>query len=172
MAITDDNATTAAPSSPSGPGAVADPGGSVLDEVTAWFFDDYIPTWVGIGSGTSSDGPETILRYWGRPLHVASAVFNQWLLTPEEVIGFLELNHAPLREGGYTHTVVPDRQVTLYGRNAASVDVIWSRRRADESEIERWAVHFEVRRTQEGWRMVSIVGEETTKDALAEIWVR
>jgi hypothetical protein len=41
-------------------------GSSVYDDVTGWFFDDYLPHWVGVGSGTIAQGPQFILDYWGR----------------------------------------------------------------------------------------------------------
>jgi flavin reductase (DIM6/NTAB) family NADH-FMN oxidoreductase RutF len=40
--------------------------------------------------------------------------------------------------------VVPDRKVTVYNINGAAIDVIWSRRRADETEIERVVIYFEL----------------------------
>jgi hypothetical protein len=39
---------------------------------------------------------------------------------------------------------VPDRKATVYYDAGAATEVIWSRSRADNSEIERLAVHFEV----------------------------
>ena len=37
---------------------------SVTAEVTKWFFGDYLPTWVGVGSRASDKGPDFILEYW------------------------------------------------------------------------------------------------------------
>ena len=42
---------------------------SIRDEVTQWFFDDYLTTWIGVGAGTIARGPEFILDYWGVPLY-------------------------------------------------------------------------------------------------------
>jgi hypothetical protein len=48
--------------------------------------------------------------------------------------------------------------------------VIWSRCRADDTEIERLAVHFELARRSAGWRMVSIQSAPTTAQSLQMAW--
>jgi hypothetical protein len=63
-----------------------------------------------------------------------------------------------------------DQVVRAYHRNGAAIEVIWSRRRADDSEIERLAVHFEVIRTERGWRMAGIQRRRTHADTLPEAW--
>ena len=82
------------------------------------------------------------------------------------------MNRAPLKAAGYTHTVVPDSRVFVYNIVGAAVEVIWSRRRADDSEIQRWAVHFEVAKSDQGWRVVGIQSTATDTDTLSEIWPR
>ncbi|MEU1443993.1 DUF6841 family protein [Streptomyces mirabilis] len=139
-------------------------------EVTEWFFEDYLPRWVAVAAGTSGEGPEFVLDYWGTPLHVTALGQSFWCLDDASVLAFLEMNHAPLRESGYSHTVVPDRRVLVYNTVGAAVEVIWSRRRADESEIERWAVQFSVAKSDKGWRVVGIHSAATDKDSLAETW--
>ena len=42
---------------------------SIHDEVTHWFFDEYLRTWIGVGAGTIARGPEYILDYWSAPLY-------------------------------------------------------------------------------------------------------
>ncbi|MFI9645715.1 hypothetical protein ACIHAA_05370 [Streptomyces sp. NPDC052040] len=143
-------------------------------EVTHWFFEDYLPRWAAVAAGESTEGPEFILAYWGTPLHVTAFEQSFWCLDDASVLRFLELNHAPLRESGYSHTVVPDRRVIVYNAVGASIEVIWSRRRADESEVQRWAVHFSVAKSERGWRVVAIHATETNADvdhdSLAEVW--
>ena len=129
-----------------------DPHAATRAEVTAWFFEDYLPRWVAVAAGKSAEGPEFILNYWDTPMHVTGLDQSFWCLDDRSVLDFLELNHAPLRESGYSHTVVPDRRVIVYSSVGAAIEVIWSRRRADESEIERWAVHFELAKSEHGWR--------------------
>jgi hypothetical protein len=143
---------------------------TVRDEVTHWFFDDYLPTWVGVGSGAIARGPEFILDYWGVPLHVSTPTYRQWLLDDNAVIGQLERWHKPLRAQGYAYTAVPDRKVTIYHDAGAAIEVIWSRCRSDHSEIERIAVHFEVARESAGWRVVGIQMVPTTADTVVAAW--
>ena len=42
---------------------------SVNDEVTQWFFDDYMSTWIGVVSGVIARETDFILDYWSVPLH-------------------------------------------------------------------------------------------------------
>ncbi|MGW6426710.1 DUF6841 family protein [Nocardia sp. NPDC055053] len=147
-----------------------DPLSATRADVQSWFFEDYLPRWVAVAAGQSPDGPAFIHDYWGTPLHVAALGQSLWCLDDAAVLAFLEVNHAPLRDSGYTHTVVPDRRVTVYHSAGAAIEVIWSRRRSDESEIQRWAVHFEVAKSAAGWRVVGMQATDTVKDTLAEIW--
>jgi hypothetical protein len=145
-------------------------GSSVHDAVTRWFFDDYLVTWVGVGSGTIARGPEFILDYWGVPLHYCTPDGGKWLLDAAAVVGLLDSNHRRLRTQGYSYTAVPDRNVTVYHDAGAAIEVIWSRCRADDSEIERLAVHFEVARRSAGWRVVGIQTAPTTANSLNAAW--
>ncbi|MBV8347113.1 MAG: MBL fold metallo-hydrolase [Mycolicibacterium sp.] len=141
-------------------------GSSIRDEVTRWFFDDYLPTWVGVCAGTIERGPDFILDYWAAPLHWADDQGSRWLLDAQAVVASLRQMHTRLHGEGYAHTAVPDQRVTVYHDNGAAVEVIWSRRRADDSEIERLAAHFEVARGPVGWRIVGIQAAPTTSDSL------
>jgi hypothetical protein len=145
-------------------------GSSVRDAVTRWFFDDYLPLLVGVGSGTIARGPEFILDYWGVPLHYCAPDGGKWLLDAAGVVGLLERSYSRLRAQGYSYTAVPDRNVTVYHDAGAAIEVIWSRCRADDSEIERVAVHFEVARGSAGWRAVGIQTAPTTANALNAAW--
>jgi NTF2-like protein (DUF6841) len=145
-------------------------GSSVRDAVTRWFFDDYLPQLVGVGSGTIARGPEFILDYWGVPLHYCTPDGGKWLLDAAGVVGLLERSYSRLRAQGYSYTAVPDRNVTVYHDAGAAIEVIWSRCRADDSEIERVAVHFEVARGSAGWRAVGIQTAPTTANSLNASW--
>ena len=143
--------------------------GDTLSDIRRWFFDDYLPTWVAAGAGPIGD-PKLVLAYWGVPLHAASVNMHRWLMTDQEVLGLLDANQAPLRAAKYTHTQVLDQRIVVYNKAAGSVDVIWSRRRADESEIERRAVHFELRHDGPGWRIIALASALTEHTTLARVW--
>jgi hypothetical protein len=143
---------------------------TVTAEVTQWFFDDYLPTWVSVGNEADDKGPDFILNYWGVPLYKYHPDGGQWALDAETVTELLNSTHTRLRANGYAYTNVVDRAVRVYHRNGAAIEVIWSRRRADDTEIERLAVHFEVIRTESGWRVAGIQLRPTRADALSRAW--
>lgn len=143
---------------------------SIRDEVTRWFFDDYLPTWIGVGAGTIARGPEFILDYWGVPLHWGAEDGSHWLLDAPAVVAYLQQLQTRLRDQGYADTAVPDRKVRVYHRDAAAIEVIWSRLRADDTEIERVAAHFEVARGPVGWRIVGIQAVPASNSSLDAVW--
>lgn len=143
---------------------------TVTAEVSEWFFDDYLPTWVGVGNGAIGKGPGFILHYWGVPLYDYHPDGGQWALDGDSVAGLLNTTHTRLKASGYVYTEVVDRAVRAYHRNGAAIEVIWSRRRADDTEIERLAVHFEVIRTENGWRVAGIQRRSTHADVLSHAW--
>ena len=145
-------------------------GSSVRDDVSRWFFDDYLPTWVGVGAGTIARGPEFILDYWGAPLHWADDQGARWIPDEGAVVALLQQLQTRLYGQGYAYTAVPDQSVTVYHDNGAAVEVIWSRRRGNRTEIERLAAHFEVARGPAGWRIVGIQAAPTSSESLKNIW--
>ena len=142
----------------------------VFKEVTSWFLDDYLPRWVSVGNGTSDEGPEFILQFWGCPLHVSTPQVTMWVTEPKGVLDLLEMNQKPLRDAGYSHTVITDSRVTVFHSNGAAIDAIWSRRATGDTEIQRAAVHFELARNQDGWRIVGIQTSDTTMSSLDRLW--
>jgi hypothetical protein len=142
----------------------------VLEQVTSWFRDDYVPRWVSVGNGTSEEGPEFILRFWGCPLHVSTPQINMWVTEPQGVIDLLEMNQKPLRDAGYTHTVIADSRVTVFHSNGAAIDAIWSRCATGDTEIQRVAVHFELAKSDNGWRVFGIQTCDTTMSSLQALW--
>ena len=139
-------------------------------EVTEWFFEDFVPTSVGVFNGTIDKGPDFILNYWGVPLYDYQPDGGSWMLDGDGVTGLLDTMQSALKANGFTHTEVIDRAVRAYHRNGAAIEVIWSRRRADDTEIERWAMHFEVIRTPNGWRVAGIQHRFTHADTLSDAW--
>ena len=114
---------------------------------THWFFDDYLATWIGVGAGTIA----ARARVHPRLLVRAPALERR----PESIGGFWtrrpwwaswSSSIADCVHAGYAHTAVPDWRVRVYHDDGAAIEVIWSRQRADGTEIERVAAHFEVAR--------------------------
>ncbi|MDM0118375.1 DUF6841 family protein [Variovorax arabinosiphilus] len=143
---------------------------AVEAEVVKWFFDDYLMTWVNAGAGLSQDTSSFISNYWGHPLHVCSDAVQEHKLQADDVVLFLDQMHKRLKGSGYRSTKVLDRRVKVYNRRGAGIEVIWSRRREDGSEIERIAVHFEVSKLESTWRVASIQSTHTTAETLDGAW--
>ena len=62
--------------------------------------------------------------------------------------------------------------MTAYSSHSAGIEVIWSRRSADDTEIERLGVHFEVRRDDSGtWRIIAAAAHPTDADRVADVFV-
>src|ERR1700720_1005604 len=108
---------------------------SARDEVAHWFFDDYLTTWIGVGAGTIQRGPEFILDYWSAPLNWSDDQGSGWILDPADVVAVVQQLYTRLRNEGYAHTAVPDKKGKPYHDNGAAIEVIWSRQRADGTEI-------------------------------------
>ena len=142
---------------------------SIRDEVTQWFFDDYLTTWIGVGAGTIARGPEFILDYWGVPLHWGEDD-NHWLLDAPAVVSYLQELQTRLRDEAMPTPRYPDHRVRVYHRDGAAIEVIWSRCRADGSEIERLAVHFEIGRGPAGWRILGVQAVPTSSSSLDAVW--
>jgi hypothetical protein len=149
--------------------AGAPPRQAVLDDVNRWFFDDYLPTWAGVAAGTINRGPDFVLDYWSAPLHYSDGTVSEWFVDGAAVIGFLDSIQQRLKRHGYTHTDVPDHRTRVYSDTGTSVEVIWSRC-GDGYEIERIAVHFEIARGDQGWRVVGIQTAPTASSSLDTVW--
>jgi hypothetical protein len=139
----------------------------VQHEVDQWF-SDYFKAFIDIGAGRID--PAQILLYWGVPLHTSGPKHARWLNSPDEVVGVLNEMQGALRKIGYTHTEALDKTITVYSENAARVETIMSRRRADDTEVDRAAVSFELRRTDDKWAVISTTARPTDASLLREIW--
>ncbi|MEV7321955.1 hypothetical protein [Streptomyces sp. NPDC093970] len=147
------------------------------EEARDWFFDEYLPAWTAAAADPSAD-PRSVLTYWTPPLSVSvddpdpARAVHGWCPDADAVLACLAAQQDPLKAAGYTHTEVPDSRVTAYGSHSAGIDVIWSRRTADDTEIERLGVHFEVRRDDSGtWRIIALAAHPTDADRIADTFV-
>lgn len=137
-------------------------------EITNWFFEDYLPRFI-TAVGTAND-PSFIADYWAAPLWIGTDEGPVILAaTPADVAAWFKITFDRLQAAGYTHTTVLDRRVVVFNQNGGAIDVIWSRR-AGESEIERWAVHFIIAHRAGGLRAVAIQTTSTDSGTLDEIW--
>jgi hypothetical protein len=143
---------------------------SVKDEVTQWFYDDYMSTWIGVVSGVIDRGTDFILDYWSVPLHYTAGSTAQWLLESAQVVEVSAQTQDRLRQQGFATTIIPDYSARAYNQAGTAIEAIMSRRRSDGSEIERQVVHFEVARLSLGWRVIGIQSTSSAADTLTVAW--
>src|SRR5262249_51133832 len=119
---------------------------------------------------TSAEGPEFILQFWGCPLHVSTPQINMWVTEPQGVLDLLDMNQKPLRDAGYSHTVIADSRVTVFHSNGAAIDAIWSRRATHDHELHSVVVHFEHARSKDRCGILGIQPSHTTMPSLDQLW--
>lgn len=138
----------------------------VREEVRHWFFDVYFNHWVEVGAGKRDEGPEFVLQYWGTPMYATNnePPISMWMLQDEQIVGFLTMQHEILKSEGYDHTEIPDQKIFVYNQDGAAIEVIWSRQRADNSEVHRMVVHFEVAKIDGVWKVVGVQSRMTDKE--------
>jgi hypothetical protein len=141
---------------------------ALRDEIDHWFFSKYFVDFIAIGAGRID--PDAILAYWGAPLHMSGPTYSKWIMSSDEVVRFLKDMQGVLKKAGYTHTEVVDKKITIYNDNASRVETIMSRRREDGAEMDRAAISFEVRRTEDSWIITSTTAMPTASSNLHHIW--
>ncbi|MFE9251245.1 hypothetical protein [Streptomyces sp. NPDC007088] len=139
------------------------------EEFMHWFSDEYMPAFIeAVGGGSD---PAFISGFWGSPLWVGNDLGPVTLAeTDEDVVRAFTAMTARLHAAGYADSVVLDRRAVIFNKDGAAIDSLWSRRRADGSEIERTAVHFALARRADGIRVVTFETHATDARSLAEVW--
>jgi hypothetical protein len=101
---------------------------------------------------------------------MSGPTYARWITSPEDVVQFLKDMQGMLRQAGYAHTEVVDSDIIIYSENASRVETIMSRCRADGTEMDRAAISFEVRRTDESWIIISTTAQPTGLSKLHDVW--
>ena len=134
-----------------------------------WFTHEYMPAFIDAVGGGSD--PSFISNYWGSPLWVGNDFGPVTLAeTDDDVVRAFTAMTSRLHAAGYADSVVLDRRTVIFNNDGAAVDSLWSRRRADGSEIERTAVHFALARRADGIRIVTFETHATKASSLEEVW--
>jgi hypothetical protein len=140
---------------------------TVRDDIDRWF-TQYLDVFMQISAGMAR--ANEILGFWSVPLHTSSPTTSRWLDSGEAVIRVLNALQTTLKDLGYAYTEAIDKRITVYSDNAGRVETIMSRRRSDGAEVDRAAVSFELRRSNDAWIMISTTACPTTASSLHEIW--
>ena len=138
-------------------------------EFTAWFDDEYMPAFIKAVGGASD--PAFISSYWGSPLWVGNDLGPVSLApTDDDVAKTFTAMTSRLHTAGYADSIVLDRRTVVHNRYGATIDALWSRQRADGSEIERVAVHFALAKRADGIRIVTFATHATDAEMLDGVW--
>lgn len=73
-------------------------------------------------------------------------------------------------EAGFAEATLLDQRITVYHGAGAAVDVIVSRIKDGGAEIARKALHYELRKGGDGWRIFSVQTGPTSADSLTQAW--
>jgi hypothetical protein len=145
---------------------------AIVREIEAWFFNDYVPTWVK--AALRKEGESFIFKYYSVPMYWNALGVNDWLMTEAAVREVIDLQQRKRQDQHYHHTNVPDRGIVAYNKSGGAVDAIWSRVRADESEVMHLVVHFEIARLKgKGWRVIAAqCADNSKKNALNQVFAQ
>ncbi|MGZ8178610.1 DUF6841 family protein [Williamsia sp. SKLECPSW1] len=140
-------------------------------ELLHWFFDEVLPRWDAIASGTSEHGDVGILTGFSAPsLLLATCDGNVRALAPHRVRRLVESQMLVMRIEDVSHILVPDSRVVAYGPASGALDILWSPRRTDGSELIRLAVHYDIARIDDAWRITAVHVVMTDAATLADVW--
>ena len=151
---------------------------AVEEEVRHWFFDVYFNHWVDVAAGRRDEGYEFILQYWGAPMFasVDEPAIAAWMMEGEQIVRFLAMQHELLKAGGYDHTEVPEQRIFVYNKTGAAIEVIWSRQAKDDTELQRFVVHFECVKFGDTWKVcgMQVRQSDRAKDegSIDKAWIQ
>jgi hypothetical protein len=138
-------------------------------EFSDWFSNEYKPAFIEAVRGATD--PTFISNYWGSPLWVGNDMGPVTLAeTDADVVRAFTAMTTRLHTAGYADSIVLDRRIVVYNEDGAAIDSLWSRTRADGSEIERVAVHFVVARRSDGIRVIAFETHASDALTLDEAW--
>jgi len=133
-----------------------------------WFFDEVMPLWDAALIGDA--GPEALADLCAAPMVVSTC--DAVVQAPDRaaVARLLETHILSLRLADNDHVLLPDCRVTAYSPVAGSIDVIWSHRHADGEEFLRLAVHYDLARIDDAWRITTTHVAPTAESNLTRLW--
>ncbi|RDI63330.1 DUF6841 family protein [Nocardia pseudobrasiliensis] len=110
-------------------------------------------------------------NYYSIPLYICEdGGRNQWLLTDAEVRESLLAGQRDLGARGYHHATILDRVIRVLHPTRVTMEIIVSRQRENDVEIERWAVGYDIAKLDPGWRIIDIYTKPTTADTVSDAW--
>lgn len=144
------------------------------------FYTAYVQDYVAAMTGKQGGDEFFYRKYYSIPIYIGEADpvdsggsgigRSRWLLTDSEMREFLSSNEQDLAARGYHHAKILDRAVRVLNSTRVNLEIIVSRLREDEVEIERWAVGYGIAKLADGWRIIDLYTAVTTAETVAEAW--
>ncbi|KIA66062.1 hypothetical protein [Nocardia vulneris] len=153
---------------------------NALGREIALFYAAYSAEYVAAMTGRPEGDEFFYRKYYSVPMYIGEADpadageprpgRSRWLLTDSAIREFLVANETELAARGYHHAKILDRVVRVLNSTRVNLEIVVSRLRADDVEIERWAVGYGIAKLAEGWRIIDLYTAVTTADTVAEAW--
>jgi hypothetical protein len=110
-----------------------------VEDVNRWF-GEYLDAFAACGRGESETA--SLLDYYGVPLLITTDDGFYALTTDKQVVASIQPQVDGMRAASYSHTEIVDSEVTLLNEPSALYRATFSRRRSDDSEINRLAATY------------------------------
>ncbi|WP_280445632.1 hypothetical protein [Nocardia brasiliensis] len=153
---------------------------AVISREIGTFYADYAAAYVAAMTD-NPDGNEYFYReYYSVPIYIGEAEpadsggsgsgRSRWLLTDSDIREFLLANEKDLADRGYHHAKILDRVVRVLNSTRVNLEIVVSRLREDEVEIERWAVGYGIAKLTGGWRIIDLYTTVTAAETVVDAW--
>ena len=128
---------------------------AIAAEVREWY-DGYLDTFTRLATGERTD-LESVLGFFGVPLVIVAADRYLALPTREATLSAAQTLIDQLRRANYAGSTVHRLDIRPLNARAAFVEGVFSRHDREGNELERLGTAYLVARTDEGWRITSLV---------------
>lgn len=137
-------------------------------EMVRWFFEVVLPRWDAAIAG--SVRPAAIADLCAAPMVVATCDRIVRASDHADMTRIVAANVESLRPAGIDHVLAPDCRVTAYSPRTGAVDVLWSLRTADGSEIMRLAGRYDIAHLDGQWRVTAAHVMPTDQSSLDRVF--
>jgi hypothetical protein len=128
---------------------------AIASEVREWF-GDYLDTFIGLAAGERTD-LESVLDFYGVPLLMVAD--DRYLALPDRdaVLATAKALTHQLSQANYASSTIHRLDVRPLNARAALIEAVVSRHDREGNEFERLGVTYLAAKTDQGWRIASLV---------------
>jgi NTF2-like protein (DUF6841) len=127
------------------------------DDLKRWF-RHYLEVFESVGRGQQEPG--ALLDHYGVPLLITVGATLLIQTSADEVVGVMRRQVEEMRSAGYHSTTLLDEEVTVLNAASALYRGTFSRRRADDSEVNAITVTYFVTDSAAGRRISAFAVHE------------